>query len=46
MGEYSYRLAKKLGLAPNVKELLDDLIAHGARIGKQLYLDALNVAGE
>jgi len=39
-------LAKKLGLISNVKEILDDLIAHGARMGRQLYLDALNVAGE
>jgi predicted nucleic acid-binding protein len=31
---------------PNVKKILDHLIAHGARIGQQLYLDALNVAGE
>ena len=39
-------LAKNLGLIPNVEEILDDLIACGARTGRRLYLDALNVAGE
>jgi hypothetical protein len=39
-------LAKQLGLIPTVKDILDDLIAHGTRIGRRLYLDALAVAGE
>lgn len=39
-------LAKNLGVIPAVKDLLDALIAHGARIGQQLYQDALNIAGE
>lgn len=39
-------VAKSLGIIPVVKDLLDALIAHGARIGQQLYRDALNIAGE
>ncbi len=39
-------LAKKLGIIPVVKNLLDDLVAQGARIGQKLYRDALIVAGE
>ena len=39
-------LAKKLGIVSAVKDLLDELIAHGARISPKLYRDALSVAGE
>jgi len=39
-------LAKRLGIIPVVKNLLDDLVAQGARIGQKLYRDALIVAGE
>ncbi len=38
--------AKRLGLISTVKGPLDALIAHGARIGRPLYRDALAVAGE
>ena len=39
-------VAKDLGIIPAVKDLLDALIIHGARIGQQLYRDVLNLAGE
>jgi predicted nucleic acid-binding protein len=38
--------AKRLGLVTSVRERLDDLIAHGTRIGHRLYHDALALAGE
>lgn len=39
-------VAKSRGIIPAVKDVLDDLIAHGARIGQKLYRDALSIAGE
>ncbi|MFB2981425.1 DUF3368 domain-containing protein [Microseira sp. BLCC-F43] len=39
-------LAKQQGLIPNVKEVLDDLIANGKRISQQLYQQVLNSAKE
>ena len=39
-------LAKQRGLIPNVKEVLDALIAGGKRIGQKLYQQALISAGE
>lgn len=39
-------LAKQRGLIPTVKEVLDELIANGARIGKLVYQDALAIANE
>lgn len=38
--------AKQHGLIPQVKPLLDRLRISGFRIGEQLYLDALTLAGE
>lgn len=39
-------LAKQRGLIPHLKEPLDDLIAHGARISEQLYRETLAAAHE
>jgi len=39
-------LAKKLGIIPAVKTLLDDLMTQGTRISQKLYRDALSVAKE
>ena len=39
-------VAKNLGIIPVVKDVLDDLIANGARIGQQLYRNTLSIAGE
>ena len=39
-------IAKQLGLIPNVKQVLDDLIANGTRISQQLYKQTLTAAGE
>ena len=39
-------LAKEKGLIPNLKDLLDALMANGTRIGSRLYQDALRAAGE
>ena len=38
--------AKELGLIPNVKELLDEMILQGFRISKQLYQESLEQVGE
>lgn len=39
-------IAKQLGLIPNIKQVLDDLIANGTRISQKLYQQTLAVAGE
>ena len=39
-------LAKRRGLIPNVKPVLDGLIAQGKRISQQLYQEALAIANE
>lgn len=39
-------LAKQRGLIPNVKEVLDALIAGGKRVSQKLYQQALTSAGE
>jgi predicted nucleic acid-binding protein len=39
-------LAKQRGLIPNLKEVLDELIAHGTRISPALYQTALAAAQE
>lgn len=39
-------IAKQLGLIPNIKQVLDDLIANGTRISQQLYQETLSAAGE
>lgn len=39
-------IAKQLGIVSSVKEVLDDLRAHGMRIGRRFYLEALQAAGE
>jgi hypothetical protein len=39
-------IAKQLGLIPNIKQVLDDLIANGTRISQQLYQQTLTTAGE
>ncbi|MDF5727150.1 MAG: DUF3368 domain-containing protein [Rhizonema sp. PD38] len=39
-------IAKQLKLIPNIKQVLDDLIANGTRISQQLYQQILTAAGE
>lgn len=39
-------LAKRRGILAAVRPLLDDLVAHGTRIGRRLYDEALQLAGE
>lgn len=39
-------VAKALGLIPTVKDILDDLRAHGTRISFRLYQQILTAAGE
>ena len=39
-------LAKQKGLIPNVKDVLDALIAQGARISQRVYQEALAIATE
>jgi uncharacterized protein len=39
-------LARKQGLIPSVKQVLDELVARGTRISPRLYRDALAAAGE
>jgi len=38
--------AKRRGIVPAVRPLLDELIAHGTRIGRSPYTDAVEFAGE
>ncbi len=38
--------AKQLGLIPNIKQVLDSLIANNTRISPQLYQQTLTLAGE
>lgn len=39
-------VAKQRGIIASVKEVLDDLVAHGTRISKRLYRDTLTAARE
>lgn len=39
-------IAKEQGLISSVKQVLDDLIAHGMRISQRLYQEVLAVVGE
>ena len=39
-------VAKQQGIIASIKDVLDDLRAHGTRISEQLYGDALAAAGE
>jgi predicted nucleic acid-binding protein len=39
-------VAKQRGIIPSIRDVLDDLRAHGTRISEQLYRDAIGAAGE
>jgi predicted nucleic acid-binding protein len=39
-------VAKQQGIIASIKDVLDDLRAHGTRISEQLYRDALAASGE
>ena len=39
-------VAKQRGIVPSIRDVLDELRAHGTRISEQLYRDALAVASE
>ena len=39
-------IAKRRGVIPQVKQVLDELISHGTRLGQRLYHDTLALAGE